>query len=248
MLKKWDELPNYMKTDAVRSYYDVLKRKKISLFLKRLFDVLGALIMLILFSPLIIILSIAIVRDSKGGVFYRQERITQYGKKFYIHKFRTMVKNAEQKGSQLTLKNDKRVTKIGKILRKYRLDELPQLIDILCGNMSFVGSRPEVSKYVKKYQPEMFATLLMPAGVTSEASICFKNEEKFLENIENIDDLYINEVLPKKMEINLQSLAKFNLFYELLTMIKTVLAVIKNDENIVKCKKETNGIIEDKLL
>ncbi|AMN34688.1 sugar transferase [Clostridium perfringens] len=227
MLKCWDDLPKNMQTEAVRPYYDILKKRKISLLFKRVFDIIVSIIMLVILSPIIIILSIAIVLDSKGGVFFRQERITQYGRKFYIHKFRTMVANAENLGSQVTVANDMRVTKIGAKIRKYRLDELPQLIDILQGNMSFVGTRPEVTKYVERYTPEMLATLLLPAGVTSEASIKYKDEERLLQNADNADEVYINEVLPEKMEYNLRSLYEFNFFSELGIMIKTVLAVIK---------------------
>ncbi|EOU1113515.1 sugar transferase [Clostridium perfringens] len=227
MLKCWDDLPKNMQTEAVRPYYDILKKRKISLLFKRVFDIIVSIIMLVILSPIIIILSIAIVLDSKGGVFFRQERITQYGRKFYIHKFRTMVANAENLGSQVTVSNDVRVTKIGAKIRKYRLDELPQLIDILQGNMSFVGTRPEVTKYVEKYTPEMLATLLLPAGVTSEASIKYKDEEKLLQDSDDVDEVYINKVLPEKMKYNLMSLDKFNFFSELGIMIKTALAVIR---------------------
>ncbi|MEW9077527.1 sugar transferase [Terrisporobacter glycolicus] len=226
MLRHWDELPKYMQTEEVRFYYDILKNKKVNIFLKRVFDIMVSIIMLVMLSPLMIGLSIAIVIDSEGGVFFRQERITQYGKKFYIHKFRTMVANAESLGSQVTVANDMRVTKIGAKIRKYRLDELPQLIDILQGNMSFVGTRPEVTKYVEKYTPEMMATLLLPAGVTSEASVQYKDEELLLQNSNNADEVYVNEVLPEKMRYNLRSLEKFNFLSELGTMIKTVLAVL----------------------
>nr|WP_330360082.1 sugar transferase [Terrisporobacter glycolicus] len=215
-----------MQTEEVRFYYDILKNKKVNIFLKRVFDIMVSIIMLVMLSPLMIGLSIAIVIDSEGGVFFRQERITQYGKKFYIHKFRTMVANAESLGSQVTVANDMRVTKIGAKIRKYRLDELPQLIDILQGNMSFVGTRPEVTKYVEKYTPEMMATLLLPAGVTSEASVQYKDEELLLQNSNNADEVYVNEVLPEKMRYNLRSLEKFNFLSELGTMIKTVLAVL----------------------
>lgn len=227
MLRRWDDIPDYMKTEEVRFYYDILKKKKTSLFLKRIFDVLVSLIMLIILSPLMIGLSIAIAMDSKGGVFFRQERVTQYGRKFYIHKFRTMVANAESLGSQVTVSNDMRVTKIGAKIRKCRLDELPQLIDILQGNMSFVGTRPEVTKYVQKYTPEMVATLLLPAGVTSEASIQYKDEEVLLQNADDVDEVYVNEVLPGKMKYNLKSLGKFDFFSELIIMIKTAFAVIR---------------------
>lgn len=227
MIRDWDTLPIYMKTDEVRVYYNKLKKKKTSLFLKRIFDIVVSLVMLIVLSPIMIILAIAIITDSKGGVFFRQERVTQYGKIFRIHKFRTMIANAEKVGAQVTIKNDLRVTKVGKIIRKFRLDELPQLIDILQGNMSFVGTRPEVIKYVKKYQPEMYATLLLPAGVTSEASILYKDEDKLLEEANDIDEMYIKQILSKKMKFNLDSIMKFNIWRELFIMVKTVIIVIK---------------------
>ena len=230
VLKRWDELPENMKTDAVRPYYNNLKKKVFSLFLKRGFDLIVSFLLLIILSPIFIILAFAITRDSKGDVFFRQERVTQYGRKFRIHKFRTMVLNAENKGSQVTIKNDMRVTKVGKKLRKYRLDEIPQLIDILFGDMSFVGTRPEVVKYVNQYTSEMMATLLLPAGITSEASIQFKDEDRILETADNVDNVYVTKVLPMKMKYNLESLDRFSLLDDLCTMIKTVLAVLKKDD------------------
>ena len=226
MLRDWNDLPDYMRNDAVRPYYESLKRKRLSLILKRGFDFAMSLFLLIFLSPVMIGLSIAIVADSKGGVFFRQERITQYGRKFRIHKFRTMVADAENIGSQVTTKNDMRVTKIGFKLRKYRLDELPQLIDILLGNMSFVGTRPETTRFVCRYTPEMYATLLLPAGVTSEASIKYKDEDKLLDVADNVEDVYMNKVLPGKMKYNLESLQNFGFFGEILTMIKTIMAVV----------------------
>lgn len=229
MLRDWDDLPRYMKTEAVRPYYDSLKKKKISLFLKSSFDVAVSALMLIVLSPIMIIISIMIAMDSKGPVFFRQERITQYGRKFRIHKFRTMVADAESRGSQVTVKNDMRVTKVGAKLRKYRLDELPQLIDILEGNMSFVGTRPEATKYVKKYTPEMRATLLLPAGITSEASIRYKDEAELLNVAEDIDKVYVEKVLPGKMKYNLESIKRFSFWREIFTMFRTVFAVLGND-------------------
>lgn len=227
MLKEWEHLPKYMQTEAVRPYYEKLKKKRISLALKRIFDVVMSTFMLILLSPVMLIISIAIVIDSKGRVFFRQERITQYGRKFRIFKFRTMVANADKLGSQVTVKNDMRVTKIGSKIRKYRIDEIPQLINILLGDMSFVGTRPETTKYVKRYTPEMMATLLLPAGVTSEASIKYKDEEKLLEASENVDDTYVNDVLPEKMKYNLESIVQFSFVREIITMVRTVFAVMR---------------------
>lgn len=227
MLRKWKQLPVYMQTEAVEPYYDCLEKKKISLAIKRIFDFTLALVMLIILSPVLIFIAILIVKDSNGGIFYKQERVTQYGRKFKIFKFRTMVVNADKMGTQVTVQSDSRITKIGQVLRKYRLDELPQLINILLGDMSFVGTRPESLYYVKKYTPEMFATLLLPAGVTSEASIRYKDEAELLNQAEDVDEVYVNQVLPEKMKYNLESIKRFSLISELLTMIFTVIAVIK---------------------
>lgn len=227
MLRRWEDLPKNMQNDAVRPYYNSLQNKKVSLFCKVVFDRVVAFLMLIGLSPVFIMLAIMIKLDSPGEVFFRQERVTQYGKKFRIHKFRTMVKNAESLGTQVTTKSDMRVTKIGKKLRGCRLDELPQLIDILQGNMSFVGTRPEVTKYVDQYTPEMLATLLLPAGVTSEASIEYKDEERLLSDAENADETYVDIVLPQKMVWNLRSLTEFSFIGDIKTMFKTVLAVVR---------------------
>ena len=226
MLKNWNELPEYMRTDEVRPYYDLLQKKKISLFLKRVFDIVVSLIMIILCSPILLIISILIVKDSKGGVFYRQERVTQYGRVFRIFKFRTMVKNADQIGTQVTVSNDSRITKIGSKLRNCRLDELPQLFNIFLGDMTFVGTRPESVHYVKSYTNEMYATLLLPAGVTSEASIEYKDEADLLDQADDVDRVYINEVLPEKMKYNLNSIKEFSFFKEIATMFRTVFAVL----------------------
>lgn len=226
MLKNWNELPEYMRTDEVRPYYDLLQRKKLSLFFKRVFDIVVSLIMIILCSPILLIISILIVKDSKGGVFYRQERVTQYGRVFRIFKFRTMVQNADQIGTQVTVSNDSRITKIGSKLRNCRLDELPQLFNIFLGDMTFVGTRPESVHYVKSYTNEMYATLLLPAGVTSEASIEYKDEAVLLDKADDVDSVYINAVLPEKMKYNLNSIKDFSFFKEIATMFRTVFAVL----------------------
>lgn len=226
MLKNWNELPEYMRTDEVRPYYDLLQKKRLSLFLKRVFDIVVSLIMIILCSPILLIISILIVKDSKGGVFYRQERVTQYGRVFRIFKFRTMVQNADQIGTQVTVSNDSRITKIGNKLRNCRLDELPQLFNIFLGDMTFVGTRPESVHYVKSYTNEMYATLLLPAGVTSEASIQYKDEADLLNQADDVDSVYINEVLPEKMKYNLNSIKEFSFFKDIATMFKTVFAVL----------------------
>ena len=227
MLAEWDKLPDNMQNDAVKKYYLILAKKRKSLVIKRLFDISISACLLVLFFPIFIILAIAIKADSPGPIFFRQTRVTQYGKKFRIFKFRTMVANAEKLGAQVTAKGDCRITRIGRIIRKYRLDELCQLIDILRGTMTFVGTRPEVPKYVAQYTDEMLATLLLPAGVTSEASILYKDEERLLENAEDVDEIYIREVLPGKMSYNLNALQNFSLLRELKVMLKTVGAVLQ---------------------
>lgn len=227
MLREWDKLPKNMQTEAVRPYYESLKKKKVSLVLKRAFDVIASTILIIILSPLLSIISVLIVTDSKGGVFYRQERVTQYGKKFRIFKFRTMVANADKIGTQVTVSNDNRITRIGSAIRKYRIDEIPQLFNILVGDMSLVGTRPESVHYVKYYTPEMMATLLLPAGVTSEASILYKDEAELLDQADDIDRVYIEEILPEKMKYNLESIKKFSFIQEIGTMIKTMIAVLR---------------------
>lgn len=227
VLKEWDELPDDMKNDRVREYYDLLYKKRYSLLLKRIFDFTMGTIALIILFPLFLIIAIAIKVDSKGPVLFRQVRVTQYGKSFWICKFRTMVQDAEKFGSQVTVKDDVRVTKVGRFLRGYRLDEIPQILNIIRGDMSFVGVRPEVVKYVEKYNEEMKATLLLPSGVTSEASIEFKDEEKLLTGVKDVDHAYVEKILPQKMEFNLQHLKNFSLIEEFKTIFRTVFAVSK---------------------
>lgn len=229
LLRKWDKLPPEMQTTEVRKYYDILKKKQVSLFFKRAFDIIVSLLMLIILSPLFLILAIAIKIDSPGPVFYRQERVTTYSKRFRIHKFRTMLNNADKNGSLVTVKNDRRVTRVGRLIRKCRLDEISQLIDVFLGDMTFVGTRPEVERYVIRYEPVMMATLLLPAGVTSEASILYKNEDTLLNGAENVDDIYVAKVLPGKMYYNLKSIEKFSFFGDIGTMFKTVFAVLGKD-------------------
>ncbi len=226
LLKPWNELPEFMKTEGVRPYYDTLKRCAISMILKRIFDFTVSLVLLLILWPILLILALTVKLDSPGPAFFRQERVTAYGKRFRIWKFRTMVVNADKIGSQVTISNDKRITRTGKFLRSIRLDELPQLINILTGDMSFVGTRPEVVKYVNAYKPEYYATLLLPAGVTSETSIRFKNEDKLLAEAENADKVYIEKVLPAKMALNLKSIEHFSFTGELLTIIRTIAAVL----------------------
>ena len=225
ILKKWDDLPDFMKCDEVREYYQILQKKKYSLILKRIYDLVCASIMLIILAIPMLVIAVLIKLDSPGPVFYRQERVTQYGRKFRIHKFRTMVANADQIGTAVTVGNDSRITRVGAKIRDYRIDELPQLIDVLVGDMSFVGTRPEAVKYVKKYTREMRATLLLPAGITSEASIRYKDEADLLDGAKDVDKVYVEQVLPEKMKWNLNSVKNFSVVKDMLTMFQTVFVV-----------------------
>jgi hypothetical protein len=234
-LIKYKDLPKEFQNDAVKKYYEIVSRKKISLLFKRIFDIIfSILILLILFIPIIII-SIAIKLDSNGSVFYRQVRVTQYGKRFRIFKFRTMVTNADKIGTLVTVKSDARITKVGKFLRKYRLDEFPQIFNILIGDMSFVGTRPEVTKYVEKYSDYMYATLLLPAGLTSYSSINYKDEDEIisehLKDNENIDDIYVNYILPDKMKYNIEYIERFSFLYDIKIMFKTFFSVFLGGKN-----------------
>ena len=226
MLVKYDKLPKELQNKKVREYYDILKKKKIYLCIKRLFDIVASFILLVLLSPAFLVLAIMIKIDSKGPVFYRQERITKYGKTFRIFKFRTMVVNADKIGSLVTQNNDSRITKVGKKIRNSRLDEIPQLINVLVGDMSFVGTRPEVKKYVDKYTDEMKATLLMSAGVTSKASINYRDEasimDKYMNSKMGVDEIYVKKILPEKMSYNLEYLKKCSIIEDIKLCIKTI--------------------------
>lgn len=227
---KWDDMPKFMKNKEVKKYYEYLQKRKVSLFIKRVFDIFASILGLIFFSPIMIILGIAIKLDSKGPVFFKQERITTNNRKFKIYKFRTMVQNADKIGSLVTVGNDNRITKVGKFIRKFRLDEFPQLINVLKGDMSFIGTRPEVEKYVDAYTDEMKATLLMKAGITSMTSILYKDEadimNKYTKKGKTADEAYIKYVLPQKMKYNIEYIEKFNVLYDFKIAVYTVLAVL----------------------
>ena len=221
----WEQLPPQMQTEAVRKYYDILQKKKAGLFFKRVFDLVASVLALIVLSPVFLILAIVIKLDSPGPVFYRQERVTQYGKHFRIHKFRTMVQNAD-KGSQVTVHNDSRITRVGKLIRDCRLDEIPQLLDVIRGTVTLCGVRPESPKYVAAYTDEMMATLLLPAGVTNLASIHFKDEAKLLDGVSDPDKVYIEQILPQKMYYNLKGLEEFSFWGDIKILFMTVFAVL----------------------
>lgn len=229
MLKRWEDLPDFMRTPEVRPYWEILNRRRGQLVLKRAFDFVVGLLLLIILSIPMLVISLMIKAEDLGPVLYRQERVTTYGQHFRIHKFRTMVVNADKIGTAVTVGADPRITRVGSRLRRLRLDELPQVIDVLEGTMSFVGTRPEAVKYVEKYKPEFNATLLMPAGITSEASIRYKDEDKLLNAADDVDEVYVNEVLPVKMKWNLESIRRFRFLREILTMFRTVLAVLGKD-------------------
>lgn len=230
LLRKWEQLPPEMQNDAVRKYYDILKNKRVSLIYKRIFDAVAASVLLILLSPLFVLLAVAIKLDSDGPVFYRQERVTQYGRRFRIFKFRSMVQDAD-KGSLVTVCGDSRVTRVGGFIRKYRLDEISQLLNVLTGDMSFVGVRPEVPKYVASYTPEMMATLLLPAGITGMASILYRNEADLLDLAGDTDKVYIEKVLPAKMYYNINGIENFSFWGDIRIMFMTLFAMLGKEYN-----------------
>lgn len=233
ILKRWEDLPKEMQTEEVRKYYEILKKRKVSLFLKRAFDVVVSSMMLVVLSPIFLLLAIAIKLDSPGPVFYRQVRITQYNKQFRIFKFRTMYQGAD-KGSHVTVSEDSRVTRVGKLIRNCRLDEVSQLLDVWRGTMTFVGTRPEAMKYTEHYTSEMMATFLLPAGVTSLASILYKDEAELLDAAEDTDKVYIEEILPEKMKYNLKEIERFSLWNDIKTMFMTVFAVLGKEYKVME--------------
>ena len=246
-LKKINDLPPEMRNGATEYYYAILKKKRVSLFFKRCFDVVVSLFLLALLSPVMLVVAIAIKIDSRGPVFYRQTRVTQYNKTFRIFKFRTMVANADKIGTPVTVNGDPRITRVGRLIRKVRIDELPQLIDVLRGKMTFVGTRPEVPKYTEKYTDEMMATLLLPAGITSEASIYYKDESRLLDASSDPDETYVKEILPVKMYYNLKAIENFGFFHDIKIMFMTVFAVLGKDyrgDYEDSQKKDENGADE----
>lgn len=229
ILKPFDKLPEELRNDEVRRYYDILSKKRGSLFAKRLIDIVFAfIIMLLLLLPMAVI-AVIVKLTSKGPVFYRQERVTAYNRRFRILKFRTMTVGADKAGALVTSANDSRVTGVGAKLRKFRLDELPQIFHVLSGRMSIVGTRPEVPRYVERYTPEMMATLLMPAGITSLASIKYKDEDEIIGKISDpaeVDRVYVEKILPEKMKYNLEYISSFSVGSDIKLMLSTVKNVI----------------------
>jgi len=196
--------------------------------LKRIFDFLVSLFGLIIFSPLFLIISILIKIDSEGPVFYRGERIGKNGKPFRIFKFRTMVKDAEKLGGPSTSADDPRLTKIGKILRKYKLDELPQLINVLKGEMSLVGPRPEVKMYIDMLKPEEREKILsIKPGMTDLASLWDFHEEEILKGSEDPEKTYIEKIRPKKIQLQLEYVKNRSFLLDLKIILKTLIRLIK---------------------
>lgn len=225
ILLPFDRLPAEMQLDEVRPYYDILDKKRFSLWLKRITDIVLALLILVFLILPMAVIAVMIKLNSKGPVLYKQERVTTYNKTFKIMKFRTMTVGADKEGALITSANDNRVTSVGAKLRKFRLDELPQIFHVLSGKMSFVGTRPEVRRYVERYTPEMMATLLMPAGITSLASIRFKDEDALIGDVtdpEEVDRIYVEEILPKKMRYNLRYISRFGFRRDLYLMFSTI--------------------------
>ena len=225
ILLPFKELPREFQCDEVKKYYDILDKKRFSLFLKRVMDILLSLIMIVLLLLPMAVIAIIIKLTSKGPVLYKQVRVTTNNKRFKIWKFRTMTVGADQQGALVTSAHDNRVTGIGKTLRKFRLDELPQAFHVLSGKMSFVGTRPEVPKYVDRYTPEMMATLLMPAGITSLASIRYKDEAVIIGDVsdpDEVDRIYVEKVLPEKMKYNLEYIDRFGIRSDIRLMLSTV--------------------------
>ncbi len=230
MIKKWEELPEFMQVPEVKPYWEILYKKKGQLILKRLFDIVVSGILIIVLAIPMGIIALLIKKDSDGPVFYRQERVTTYGRHFRIHKFRTMLNNADRIGTAVTVENDSRITRVGKVLRHLRLDEIPQVFDVFNGSMTFVGTRPEAVKYVEKYLDEYKATLLLPAGITSEASIRYKDEEKLLTLSQDVDKIYVEKILPEKMKWNLEGIRKYKFTQEIGTMFRTLGAVLRKNK------------------
>lgn len=221
-------LPEELRCDEVKHYYDILKTKTSSLVLKRIFDVAVALFLIILLALPMAVIALLIKCTSKGPVIYKQVRVTAFGKRFKIFKFRSMRTDADSKGELLTVGEDSRVTKVGRFIRKFRLDELPQIFHVLSGKMSIVGTRPEVPKFTDKYTNEMLATLLLPAGVTSLASIKFKDEAELLADSSDVDKTYVETILPQKMKYNLEYIENFSFIGDIKLIFKTVAEVFSS--------------------
>lgn len=199
---------------------------KLNEFIKRVFDFFAALIGIIVISPILIVVSIAIKLDSPGNIMFLQKRVGKDEKEFYIYKFRTMVTDAEKLGKQITVGKDSRITKVGAFLRKYKIDELPQLFNVLKGDMSLVGPRPEVPKYVALYNEEQKKVLSVRPGITDLASLRYSDENEILGKVDNPEEYYINVIMKDKLNLNLEYIEKSNLFFDISLIIKTIIKCI----------------------
>lgn len=194
---------------------------------KRLFDIVFSSLFLFVLSPLFLLIALAIAIDSKGGVFYIQTRVGRHNKDFGLFKFRTMRVNSDAKGLLTVGSRDPRITRVGYYLRKYKLDELPQLLNVFNGSMSMVGPRPEVRKYVDMYNPEQLQVLNVPPGITDNASIEYFNESDVLAKSEDPEKTYIQEIMPAKLEINKKYIAQHSFFGDLLIILKTAAKIFR---------------------
>ncbi|MFZ2538112.1 MAG: sugar transferase [Oscillospiraceae bacterium] len=226
-ISKFEQLPKKMQNVAVKQYYDIVKTKQTTLTVKHIIDVLICGIIFIITLPFFITFSVLIKLTSTGPVLFKQERIGKDLKTFHILKFRTMVKDADKKGIQLTTGNDSRITPFGKFLRGINMDEMPQLINVIKGDMSIIGTRPEVKRYVDVYTDEMLATLLIKPGMVSLASVKYKNENDMLTLASNPEQVYIDDILPDKMKYNLEYLSCLSLKKDFLILGKTIACVFK---------------------
>ena len=199
---------------------------KFNSILKRIFDFFASLLGIIVLSPILVAVSIAIKLDSKGNILFLQKRVGKDGVPFNIYKFRTMVTDAEKLGKQITVGKDSRITKTGAFLRKYKIDELPQLFNVLKGDMSLVGPRPEVPNYVELYTEEEKKVLTVRPGITDLASLRYKDENEILGKVENPEEYYINVIMKDKLKLNLEYIEKSNLFFDISLIIKTVIKCI----------------------
>lgn len=199
---------------------------KLNQAVKRIFDFLLSLFGIIILSPIFIIVSIAIKLDSKGSILFLQKRVGRYGKEFNIYKFRTMVTDAEKLGKQITVGKDNRITRVGAFLRKFKIDELPQLFNVLKGDMSLVGPRPEVPKYVALYNEEQRKVLDIRPGITDMASLRYKDENDILGKVDNPEEYYINVIMKDKLNLNLEYIEKSNVFFDIYLIIKTIIKCV----------------------
>lgn len=205
----------------------LLEGKKPQLVAKRAMDIVGSGAALCVLWPLFLLIALAIVLDDPGPVFYRQVRVGRDGKAFRIFKFRSMIADADKKGLSITVGRDSRITRVGRFLRKTKLDELAQLLNVFAGQMSFVGPRPEVPRYTALYTPYQRQVLLVRPGITDYASIAYRNENDLLAGAEDPERMYIEEIMPAKIELNMKYLREISPLADIRLILSTVLAVAK---------------------